>query len=122
MVGSVSSFSSLLLCFPHENEIRSTLKFLNFFYRHYELISAHGYPDCQMTIWKYPSMEKQCELTGHTERLMQMVMTPDGFSVMTSSADETLRLWNCFAPDLHPANKKKSSIKHHPSLLRPNIR
>lgn len=37
-----------------------------------ELISAHGYANNQLTIWKYPSMVKQAELTGHTSRVLQV--------------------------------------------------
>lgn len=87
-----------------------------------ELISAHGYANNQLTIWKYPSMVKQCELTGHTSRVLQIAMSPDGSTVMSAAADETLRLWNCFAPDVHQAKKEKSAVKMKPSLLRPNIR
>lgn len=90
--------------------------------RYKEIISAHGYANNQLTIWKYPSMTKQCELTGHTARILQMAMSPDGSTVMSAAADETLRLWNCFAPDVHQAKKEKSATKLGPSLIRPNIR
>lgn len=69
-------------------------------------------------------MAKQCELTGHTARIVQMVMSPDGNSVMTGSSDETLRIWNYgFTKDMRQAIKKKSTAKlQATSLLRPNIR
>lgn len=70
-----------------------------------ELISAHGYANNQLTIWKYPAMTKQVELVGHTSRILQMAISPDGSSVISASADETLRLWNCF--QLDPAMLKK---------------
>lgn len=87
-----------------------------------ELISAHGYANNQLTIWKYPSMTKQCELTGHTARVLQIAMSPDGSTVMSAAADETLRLWNCFAPDVHQAKKDKSANKMAASVFRPRIR
>lgn len=87
-----------------------------------ELISAHGYANNQLTIWKYPSMMKQCELNGHTSRILQMAMSPDGSTVISAAADETLRLWNCFAPDAQQAKKDKSAVKMKPSLFRPSIR
>lgn len=74
-----------------------------------ELISAHGYANNQLTIWKYPSMVKQAELTGHTSRVLQIAMSPDGSTVISAAADETLRLWNCFTPDPNQAKKEKTS-------------
>lgn len=74
-----------------------------------ELISAHGYANNQLTIWKYPSMVKQAELTGHTSRVLQIAMSPDGSTVISAAADETLRLWNCFTPDPIKAKKEKAS-------------
>ncbi|XP_055687834.1 cell division cycle protein 20 homolog [Lutzomyia longipalpis] len=88
-----------------------------------ELISAHGYVNNQLTIWKYPSMSRQAELTGHTARVLQMAMSPDGSTVISASADETLRLWNCFAPDPNQAKKgKASSSVISQSVLRASIR
>lgn len=73
-----------------------------------EIISAHGYANNQLTIWKYPSMIKQAELTGHSARILQMAASPDGSTIMSAGADETLRLWKCFTPD--PRKAKKSSL------------
>lgn len=87
-----------------------------------EIISAHGYANNQLTIWKYPSMVKQCELTGHTARVLQMAMSPDGSTVISAAADETLRLWNCFAPDVHQTKKEKSTGRTQNSAFRLNIR
>lgn len=67
-------------------------------------------------------MTKQCELTGHTARVLQIAMSPDGSTVMSAAADETLRLWNCFAPDVHQAKKDKTTSKMTASLFRPRIR
>ncbi|XP_068143642.1 cell division cycle protein 20 homolog [Drosophila tropicalis] len=94
------------------------------FSRHYkELISAHGFANNQLTIWKYPTMVKQADLTGHTSRVLQMAMSPDGSTVISAGADETLRLWNCFAPD-PLASKKVSSVKSmaKQSVFRQSIR
>lgn len=87
-----------------------------------ELISAHGYVNNQLTIWKYPSMIKQTDLTGHTARVLQMAMSPDGNTVMSAGADETLRMWNCFVPDPTIAKKEKQSVRAKPSVFTQSIR
>ncbi|ALC39757.1 fzy [Drosophila busckii] len=94
------------------------------FSRHYkELISAHGFANNQLTIWKYPTMIKQADLTGHTSRVLQMAMSPDGSTVISAGADETLRLWNCFAPD-PLASKKVANVSSNAkkSVFRQSIR
>lgn len=88
-----------------------------------ELISAHGYANNQLTVWKSPSMTKQADLTGHTQRVLQMAMSPDGSTVMSAGADETLRLWNCFAPDPSRGKKKAAGNNEKESfLLKQSIR
>uniref|UniRef100_A0A182NEQ3 CDC20/Fizzy WD40 domain-containing protein n=1 Tax=Anopheles dirus TaxID=7168 RepID=A0A182NEQ3_9DIPT len=87
-----------------------------------ELISAHGYVNNQLSIWKYPSMTKQSDLMGHTGRVLQIAMSPDGSTVMSAGADETLRLWNCFAPDPLQAKKEKAAVREKPSLLKQSMR
>lgn len=64
-----------------------------------ELISSHGWPDNQLTIWKYPEMNKVCDLTGHANRVLAMALSPDEEMVVSVGADETLRFWKCFQLD-----------------------
>lgn len=48
-------------------------------------------------------------------------MSPDGSTVVSAAADETLRLWKCFAPD--PTKKKEiSEAKTASSFLKRSIR
>ncbi|CAN0385513.1 unnamed protein product, partial [Ascophyllum nodosum] len=63
-----------------------------------ELLSSHGYPEHQLCLWKYPSMVKVKELTGHTQRVLYMAASPDGRTVVSGAGDETLRFWDVFAP------------------------
>ena len=73
--------------------------------QHKEIISSHGFSQNQLCIWKYPTMNKVAELTGHTSRVLHMAMSPDGETVVSAAGDETLRFWKCFAND----SKVKSS-------------
>jgi len=43
-------------------------------------------------------MAKIKELDGHTARVLHMAVSPDGASVVSAGADETLRFWNVFDP------------------------
>ncbi|CAH3027422.1 unnamed protein product [Porites evermanni] len=85
-----------------------------------ELVSSHGYAQNQLTVWKYPSMVKVTELTGHSCRVLHMAMSPDGQTVVSAAADETLRLWKCFATD--PVKKKTKPNPTSSSLVHRGIR
>lgn len=42
-------------------------------------------------------MVKVAEFTGHTSRVLHMAQSPDGTTVVSAAADETLRFWRVFA-------------------------
>ena len=62
-----------------------------------EILSSHGFSQNQLCLWKYPSMVKVAEFTGHTSRVLHMAQSPDGTTVVSAAADETLRFWRVFA-------------------------
>ena len=70
-----------------------------------EILSSHGFAQNQLCLWKYPSLAKVAELTGHTSRVLHLAQSPDGLSVVSAAADETLRFWRCFG-DAAPSNSK----------------
>jgi len=73
-----------------------------------EVISSHGFTSNNITIWRYPTMEVVAELKGHKSRVLYMAMSPDGTTIVSGSADETLRFWNInSAPAQKPEQKKK---------------
>jgi cell division cycle protein 20 (cofactor of APC complex) len=61
-----------------------------------ELLSSHRFSQNQLCLWKYPTMTKVKELTGHTARVLHMAAGPDGATVCSAAADETLRFWRVF--------------------------
>uniref|UniRef100_A0A2K5S3A1 Cell division cycle protein 20 homolog n=1 Tax=Cebus imitator TaxID=2715852 RepID=A0A2K5S3A1_CEBIM len=68
-----------------------------------ELISGHGFSQNQLVIWKNPTMAKVAELKGHTSQVLSLTMGPDGATVASEAADETLRPWRCC--ELDPARR-----------------
>ncbi|XP_042214085.1 cell division cycle protein 20 homolog isoform X2 [Homarus americanus] len=90
---------------------------------HYkELISGHGFSNNQLTLWKYPTMAKVADLTGHTGRVLKLCMSPDGQMVVSAAADETIRMWKCWGVDKKD-KKQAGSGKGHPiSMLARTIR
>jgi len=87
-----------------------------------EILSSHGFARNQLCLWKYPTMAKIKELEGHTARVLHMACSPDGSSVVSAAADETLRFWNVFGPpaksikrstDLGASSKKNFSKAMH---------
>jgi len=74
--------------------------------RHRELLSSHGFSQNQLILWKYPTMAKVKEFNGHTARVLHLDSSPDGSSVVSAAADETLRFWNIFGAP----SKPKSSL------------
>lgn len=90
-----------------------------------ELLSSHGFSDNQLCLWKYPSMVKTKELSGHTARVLQLAASPDGTMVCSAAADETLRLWKVFEPKAAVKKPKRAEGRAragHGSLVRSHIR
>lgn len=87
-----------------------------------EIVSGQGFSKNQLIIWKYPEMTKVTELTGHTRRVLHLAMSPDGSTVVSAGADETLRFWKCFQSDPRKKRRKSLEIKSISSKLRRSIR
>lgn len=79
-----------------------------------ELLSSHGFSQNQLCLWKYPAMVKVGELTGHTARVLHLAQSPDGTTVVSAGADETLRFWKLFCI---PNRSSLKTIKSEESVL-----
>jgi cell division cycle protein 20 (cofactor of APC complex) len=86
-----------------------------------EILSSHGFSQNQLCLWKYPSMTKIAELTGHTSRVLHLATSPDGCTVVSAAADETLRFWKVFE-DTNPAAAAKAKGVQSGILNSINIR
>ena len=75
-----------------------------------------------MPRWRYRTrtynvFHQMAEFTGHSARVLHMAQSPDGYSVVSAAADETLRFWRCFGnPDDATARNKAKGEKN--SLMR----
>ena len=65
-----------------------------------EIISSQGNNKNQICLWSYPKMNKIAELNGHLNRALYLAMSPDGCTLVSGSADETLRFWNINERDI----------------------
>jgi len=86
-----------------------------------EMVTGHGFSHNQLTVWRYPSMTKVADLTGHTSRVLLLATSPDNSTVASVAADETIRLWKIW-----PTMKEKKGVKtgksHPVSMLAQSIR
>lgn len=78
-----------------------------------EICSSHGFSENQLILWRYPTMTKIQEFTGHTARVLHMEQSPDGSCVVSAAADETLRFWDIFGAPPGSDKKKKSGTKNN---------
>ena len=59
-------------------------------------------------------MVKVAELTGHTARVLHMAQSPDGRTVVSAAADETLRFWKILGGDTKRNRVGDSVVSHSP--------
>eukprot|EP00484_Ammonia_sp_Unknown_P000271 CAMPEP_0197022218 /NCGR_PEP_ID=MMETSP1384-20130603/3122_1 /TAXON_ID=29189 /ORGANISM="Ammonia sp." /LENGTH=528 /DNA_ID=CAMNT_0042450217 /DNA_START=84 /DNA_END=1670 /DNA_ORIENTATION=- len=81
-----------------------------------EILSSHGFSKNQLSIWKYPSLKKTHDLTGHTSRVLHTALSPNGEMVCSAAADETLRFWRVFEntqKNKHDANAGSNMNELH---------
>ena len=91
--------------------------------REREILSSHGYSQNQLCLWKYPSLVKIAEFTGHSARVLHMATSPDGSTVVSGAADETLRFWRAFGDGAQVAKAGDTLAPKGSSVLRSiNIR
>merc|ERR1712159_689387 len=86
-----------------------------------ELVSSHGFSNNELIVWKYPSMVKLAELSGHTSRVLHLAQSPDGATIASAAGDETLRFWNLFGScQTNKKKKEEDAPKLFSTMTRPN--
>ncbi|KAI8102924.1 hypothetical protein M9434_005716 [Picochlorum sp. BPE23] len=75
-----------------------------------EILSSHGFSQNQLCLWKYPSLAKVAEMNGHTSRVLHLAQSPDGTTVASAAADETLRFWKCFGDGSSSRSSQGKSV------------
>ena len=55
-------------------------------------------------------MVKVAELTGHTSRVLHMAQSPDGTTVVSAAADETLRFWRILGSEAAERRSESDSV------------
>lgn len=81
-----------------------------------EILSSHGYSQNELCLWSYPGMTKIKELNGHTARVLHLAASPNGTTVVSAAADETLRFWNVFSGQSKSKLSSSSSAASQPKF------
>jgi WD40 repeat protein len=63
-------------------------------------------------------MKKIADLRGHTSRVLHLALNPDGTTVASAAADETLRFWKVFQASSTHATKKPIVPLRQPAAIR----
>lgn len=79
-----------------------------------EITSTHGFPNNHISIWSYPSLNKVADLEGHDMRILHSSLSPDGQTLATCAADESLKFWKTF--EKKPKSKAKKADEDELSL------
>jgi cell division cycle 20, cofactor of APC complex len=87
-----------------------------------ELVTGHGFSQNQLTVWKYPTLVRMAELKGHSSRVLHMALSPDGQTVVSAAADETLRFWKVFAANESAKASRGGNMSKADSGLSSKIR
>ncbi|KAI8601653.1 quinon protein alcohol dehydrogenase-like superfamily [Dissophora ornata] len=69
-----------------------------------EFMSSHGFPDNNISLYGYPSMNKVIDIPAHDSRILHTALSPDGQTVATVASDENLKFWKLF--ERQPKGKK----------------
>ena len=82
-----------------------------------DLITAHGYPNNEINIWRANGLKRVGSLFGHTERVLYLNLSPCATNLVSCSGDETMRFWK-----LYEGFDKKGHVKKEQVLTSSKLR
>ena len=74
-----------------------------------EIISTHGFSNNEINIWNTKDLSKVSTLSGHSQRVLYLSISPNGKYIVTGAGDETLRFWDLN----YPENNKKINMNNN---------
>ncbi|RHY34605.1 hypothetical protein DYB32_000827 [Aphanomyces invadans] len=83
-----------------------------------QLLSSHGPVSNTIKLWDVAGMTLIKEYGGHARRILNMTASPDGTTVATLSADETLHFWPGFDKTLRTKKRSRDDSFVLTELLR----
>lgn len=75
-----------------------------------EFVSTHGYSDNSITVWNADKKERIAVLDGHQCRALHLAISPDGETIATCAADDTLRFWKVFPRNGNIEERKTNTL------------
>jgi cell division cycle protein 20 (cofactor of APC complex) len=77
-----------------------------------EILSSHGSSQNSLTLWKYPSLQKVCDIPqAHQSSILHLAISPDGQTVCSGAGDESLKFWKLFNIDTKKRVKGIGSVE-----------
>lgn len=74
-----------------------------------EIVSTHGFPNNEISVYSYPSLQKTgVIMEAHENRILNSELSPNGTVLATISSDENLKFWKLF--DTPPEVKTEAML------------
>lgn len=61
-----------------------------------DLISSHGIPTNDISVWRTNGLKRVVQLKGHESRPLHISLSPDSSILVSVSSDETMRFWKLY--------------------------
>ena len=66
-----------------------------------DLITGHGYPNNEITIWRTNGLKKVGSINGHAERVLYLKLSHCGSTLISCAGDETLKFWKLYDNEIN---------------------